>query len=169
MSMAHLEKKARRLNLILSIRERAIQAGFHPDTLRAEIAKGVGPAVIKLSTKRYGITDDDWEAWINSRRITAPISVEEEEEDEDDDGTDDALAQAQDTVPPAAAPAALQTRKRAPAPSPRRQTLEEKIRHSFAGEEEAAIPRQISPAPLPQPRQRKLQQRRPASAQTEET
>jgi hypothetical protein len=156
MSIANPEKKARRPNLIRSIRERALQAGIHADTLRSEIANGVGPAVIKLSPKRYGISDKDWEAWLKSRRIATPDEVDDADDDDEEDGADNAEAKAQD-APPAPPPAArLQTKNLAAAPRPQRQTLEEKIRlastRSLAEEEEAAILRQASPAPSPQPR-----------------
>jgi hypothetical protein len=60
---------ARKPNFIRSIEQRAYEAGFHPDTLRTQIAKGEGPPVIRLSPKRWGISDNDWDEWLNSRRI----------------------------------------------------------------------------------------------------
>jgi hypothetical protein len=60
---------ARKPNFIRSIEQRAYEAGFHPDTLRTQIAKGEGPPVIRLSPKRLGIRDSDWDEWLNSRRV----------------------------------------------------------------------------------------------------
>ena len=66
---------ARKPNFIRSIEQRAYEAGFHPDTLRTQIANGEGPPVIRLSPKRLGIRDSDWNEWLDSRRI-APQEAE---------------------------------------------------------------------------------------------
>jgi hypothetical protein len=60
---------ARKPNFIRSIEQRAYEAGFHPDTLRTLIGKGEGPVVIRLSPKRLGIRDTDWEEWLDGRRL----------------------------------------------------------------------------------------------------
>jgi hypothetical protein len=60
---------ARKPDFIRSIEQRAYEAGFHPDTLRTQIARGEGPPVIRLSPKRLGIRDSDWNEWLDSRRI----------------------------------------------------------------------------------------------------
>jgi hypothetical protein len=113
-----------------------------------------------LSAKRYGISDDDWEAWLDSRRLAA-VSEFDEEEEEEALIQDIAPRQVQDTVSPAPPPdAALQTRNCAAAPPPRRETLEEKIKRAGSQRsldmgEETAIRRQASPAAAAQPRRQK--------------
>ena len=52
---------------VRSIDERAAEAGIHGDTLRDEIARGVGPIVTRLSPRRLGIREDHWTQWLNAR------------------------------------------------------------------------------------------------------
>jgi hypothetical protein len=56
---------------ICSIEERAREAGINTKTLRRLIWRGEGPATIRLSPRRIGISDRDWQVWLNSRRTGA--------------------------------------------------------------------------------------------------
>jgi hypothetical protein len=58
----------RTVNRIRSIEERAKEAGIDTHTLRRMIWRSEGPATIQLSPRRIGISDRDWEAWLDSRR-----------------------------------------------------------------------------------------------------
>ena len=53
---------------ILSIGVRAKSVGISGRTLERQIEDGIGPVVIQVSPRRKGISDPDWDAWLESRR-----------------------------------------------------------------------------------------------------
>jgi predicted DNA-binding transcriptional regulator AlpA len=55
---------------IRSIEERAQESGISAKTLRRMIWRGEGPPIIRLSPRRLGISDRDWETWLESRRAS---------------------------------------------------------------------------------------------------
>jgi predicted DNA-binding transcriptional regulator AlpA len=57
---------------VISYREAAERAGIVRRSLERLIAKGEGPAVVHISTRRRGILESDFERWLLSRRRPAP-------------------------------------------------------------------------------------------------
>jgi hypothetical protein len=57
---------------VITLQEAADRASFTLRTLQREFALGRGPATIVLSTRRRGILESDFEAWLLSRRRAAP-------------------------------------------------------------------------------------------------
>jgi predicted DNA-binding transcriptional regulator AlpA len=45
-------------------------------TLDREFARGKGPALVRLSPRRVGVTEDDFQEWIRSRRQIQPAALE---------------------------------------------------------------------------------------------
>jgi predicted DNA-binding transcriptional regulator AlpA len=60
---------------ILSYKEAAARTGIVRRSLERLIAKGEGPAVVHISTRRRGVLDVDLESWLLSRRKAAPGEV----------------------------------------------------------------------------------------------
>jgi predicted DNA-binding transcriptional regulator AlpA len=65
---------------IRSIEDRARESGISTKTLRRLIWRGEGPPIIRLSPRRIGISDRDWQAWLDSRRAgkhmgSKPLSI----------------------------------------------------------------------------------------------
>ena len=57
---------------VLMLSEFAIMAGISLVTLRRLIARGEGPAVTKLSTRRLGVRVSHARAWLDSRTSSGP-------------------------------------------------------------------------------------------------
>lgn len=58
---------------VISLNEAAYRAGFCRRSLDRQIAKGEGPSLIKISERRRGVLESDFDAWLLSRRKPAPI------------------------------------------------------------------------------------------------
>jgi predicted DNA-binding transcriptional regulator AlpA len=56
-------------NVVRSIKKRAVELGLADSTLRDLIAKGEGPAVVRLSPGRVGIRTSDLRAWLDARTV----------------------------------------------------------------------------------------------------
>ena len=52
-------------NKVRSIREAAELANVSVATLRRRIADGTGPRVVRMSTRRVGVRDSDFAAWLD--------------------------------------------------------------------------------------------------------
>ncbi|TWB22151.1 AlpA family transcriptional regulator [Nitrospirillum amazonense] len=57
---------------INSMKDVAERTGISVRTLYRYIADGTGPATVVLSNRRVGVLEDDYTAWIMSRRRTSP-------------------------------------------------------------------------------------------------
>jgi predicted DNA-binding transcriptional regulator AlpA len=57
---------------VLSYDQAAARAGIVRRTLERMISIGEGPAVIKISQRRRGILESDFEEWLLKRRRPAP-------------------------------------------------------------------------------------------------
>ena len=57
---------------IISLNEAATRANLCRRSLDRLISVGEGPATIKISDRRKGVLESDFEAWVNSRRQPAP-------------------------------------------------------------------------------------------------
>jgi hypothetical protein len=53
---------------VLSYDECAGRAGIVRRTLERQIADGMGPPIVEVSTRRRGVIETDFEAWLLSRR-----------------------------------------------------------------------------------------------------
>lgn len=60
---------------VITYNEAAKRSGFTRRTLERLISVGEGPATVQLSKRRVGIVEDDYEAWLLSRRRLAPGSL----------------------------------------------------------------------------------------------
>ena len=60
---------------VLSLNECAERADLSRRSLERLIASGKGPVVIALSTRRRGVLESDFEAWLLGRRRPSPGSV----------------------------------------------------------------------------------------------
>ena len=56
---------------VMTFSEVAEAAGISLSTLRREIARGAGPAVVSLSPRRKGVRSSDYHRWLYSRTSTA--------------------------------------------------------------------------------------------------
>ncbi len=61
----------------LSYDECAGRAGIVRRTLERAIAEGYGPPVIEISARRRGVLEDDFEAWLESRRRPTPTPTKQ--------------------------------------------------------------------------------------------
>jgi hypothetical protein len=57
---------------VLDYNEAAKRGKITRRTLERQIADGVGPATVRLSKRRVGIFESDFEAWLLKRRRPAP-------------------------------------------------------------------------------------------------
>jgi predicted DNA-binding transcriptional regulator AlpA len=57
---------------VMSYQEAAERAGIVRRSLERLIAKGEGPAIVHISTRRRGVLESDFERWLLSRRRAAP-------------------------------------------------------------------------------------------------
>jgi len=57
---------------VITFQEAADRASITLRTLQREFALGRGPATIVLSTRRRGVLETDFEAWLLARRRPAP-------------------------------------------------------------------------------------------------
>lgn len=60
------------MTIILTLDQAAQRASITRRTLERLRSEGRGPAIIQLSNRRVGISEDDLESWLNSRRRSAP-------------------------------------------------------------------------------------------------
>jgi hypothetical protein len=58
-----------------TIPARAKQAGLSVRAFYVQIAKGIGPKITFVSTRRRIVTDPDFEAWMIERRDNPPAAV----------------------------------------------------------------------------------------------
>lgn len=56
-------------NFFRTIDQRASELGVHGNTLRNLIREGKGPKVRKIGAKRLGISDSDWQEWLDKREV----------------------------------------------------------------------------------------------------
>ena len=61
---------------VISFEEAAGRAGFVRRTLQWMIDKGEGPTIVHVTSRRRGILEADFEAWLLSRRHPAPGEVD---------------------------------------------------------------------------------------------
>ena len=52
---------------VMTLTEVANAAGVSLSTLRREIARGTGPEVVALSTRRKGVRSDHYRDWLDAR------------------------------------------------------------------------------------------------------
>jgi predicted DNA-binding transcriptional regulator AlpA len=55
------------VDCVRTIRQTSLILGIGEPSLRALIAKGLGPAVVRLSVRRIGIKDSARERWLSER------------------------------------------------------------------------------------------------------
>ena len=60
---------------ILSLSEVAERLGCSRRTVEREIEKGDGPTLTKISERRIGVSEQDYQDWIARRRRPAPGEV----------------------------------------------------------------------------------------------
>ena len=57
---------------VLSYNQAAARANLCRRSFERLIALGIGPAIIEISTRRRGILESDFEAWLLARRRAPP-------------------------------------------------------------------------------------------------
>jgi predicted DNA-binding transcriptional regulator AlpA len=60
------------MRIISSKKQSAKRGGMSVRHLERLIADGEGPPLIRLGTRKIGIADDDFDAWLASRRVVPP-------------------------------------------------------------------------------------------------
>jgi predicted DNA-binding transcriptional regulator AlpA len=60
---------------VLTIAESATTAGLSRRHFERLIAQGEGPGIIRLSTRRVGVLQDELEQWVLARRVAPPNDV----------------------------------------------------------------------------------------------
>jgi predicted DNA-binding protein (UPF0251 family) len=63
---------------VLSFDEAARRIGSTRRTLDREIAEGRGPVIVQVTKGKAGILEEDFAAWVRSRRRVAPKKANEE-------------------------------------------------------------------------------------------
>jgi hypothetical protein len=71
-----LNDKASKRMKINTLDEIAERGRISRKTLDRELALGKGPALVRLSPRRCGVLEDDFQEWIRNRRQIPPSALE---------------------------------------------------------------------------------------------